>query len=329
MRYFSMGSGQKFKQYKLPRKKFSFNFFKRKKIDSFSNKFLTNNPDNTFLNAPVGHKNNCRKKKFILAIFFILILAWLGLLIYLPYFQIKKITYYGLNIIQKEDIDLYLKENFLNGKKIIIPNSNYFLLSADKIKEGIKNKYTPEKIEVKKVFPDQLYVDVEEKNSSLIYDNGANYFLLDGEGTVIKFLGISSYLDPNFSNTTTTSNTPKITHQPDFRETREKYGNYPVLFDERSKKIQEKQTNILSEKVIEAILLWQVYMEKEGIGVVKYYSLEDPLSGIKAHHQGNLLVHFQAEHDLQEQVNNLKIILRDFNPKEYIDLRYGDRLYWR
>lgn len=286
-------------------------------------------------------KKESRKYPLIFFLFLFFLLLWTGLMFYLPYFKITKITYYGLQVIQREEIDSFLKDKFFRGGGIL-PAGNYFLTSAGKISKALSERYSLQSIEVKKVFPDELLIDVEEKPAALIYDNGREYFLLDNTGTAVKFLGAvaaeenkieiagaASLVLPGTSSTSFTPTSSLVLHTPDYRGAKEKYGNFPVLFDERSLDIKEKQNNIIDPKIIAGINIWQERCEKEGIGPIKYYSLKDPLAGIKAHGQKNLLIYFQPEKDIPIQIENLKIILRDYNPTDHIDLRFGERLYWK
>lgn len=287
---------------------------------------------------PPVRKN--RKYPLIFFLFLFFLLLWAGLMLYLPYFQITKITYYGLQVIQKEEIDSFLKDKFFRGGGVF-PAGNYFLIRANKISKALTEHYSLRNIEVKKVFPDELLIDVEEKPAALIYDNGREYFLLDNTGTAVKFLGLvsaeenkievagaASLVVPGTTSTSFTPTTSLVLHTPDYRGAKEKYGNFPVLFDERNPEIKEKQNNIISPEVISGISVWQEMCEKEGIGPIKYYSLEDPLAGIKAYGQKNLLIYFQPNKDISSQIENLKIILRDYKPANHVDLRFGERLYW-
>lgn len=266
---------------------------------------------------------------------FALILSWVALAIYLPYFRINKIVYYGLDIIQKDEMEKYIKTSYLDSWGIL-PHSNYFLASKSKITDLLNQKYSLNRLEVRKKFPNTLEIDLEEKMSSVIYDNGQAYYILDSEGTAIKFLeNITPPIPCDSSSTeamgevaTSTPSTPDI-HTPNYLFMRNQYGNYPVLYDKRCLTVTEKQNNILSPKIIADTIAWRDLLEKEGIASVKYFITENPLAGLGAVTNKGLTVYWQPANDTTAQLTNLKTILKSEQPQQYIDLRFGERVYWK
>lgn len=275
-----------------------------------------------------------RKLPLIIKIFFLLaiLLSWITLAIYLPYFRLNKIIYYGLDIIQKDEIENYLKLEYLNSWAIL-PHNNYFLSSTGEMSKMLNQRYSLEKVEVKKRFPNILVVDLKEKISSAVYDNGEKYFLLDDHGTALKFLGDTGYImptttNPNYS-TSTNMLATAVNHKPDHLKIKNNFGNYPIIFDTRFLPVEEKQINILSPKIIAGTILWRDLLEKEGIANVKYFITDNPLSGLGAITNKGITIYWQPDNDLNEQMINLKTILHNEQPGEYVDLRFGERVYWK
>ena len=130
-------------------------------------------------------------------------------------------------------MDSYIKINYLDDWKIW-PKNNYFLSSAGKIAELLNQKYSLNRVEARKKFPHILEVDLEEKISSVIYDNGEKYFLLDDHGTVLKILGETGSVAPSSTPVTTTSSSTLLTvltvaiHKPDYVKIKNNFGNFWV-----------------------------------------------------------------------------------------------------
>lgn len=277
-----------------------------------------------------------------------LVVLWLGLMVYLPYFRINSVTFEGLKIIKQEEINKFVWDNYLTGSKLI-PANNYFLVSAGQIKNGLLKQYSLNGVEVKKVFPGQLNIIIEEKISSIIYDNGQSYYLLDKEGSVVKYLsqvGVSEYkaatpteMPPTtptstvtstrvFSISISTTSTP-LEHLPDFKRIKKNFGAFPLVFDLREPQLNDKQTEVLPASLINSAIDWYGALEKRGIAGVKYFTLDQPSAGLTIYTNLPWKLYINPSGDLENQIANLKIILRDNNPREYVDMRYGERVFWK
>ncbi len=308
------------------------------------------------------------RTKIYLILLAVIILGWVGILIYLPYFKITKITYLGLNFIKKEDIDSTIKNDLLNNRLVMTPNG-YFLINTKSLEKKLSEKYSLNSIKVKKIFPSELLVDLDEKISTIIYDNGLGYYLLDNEGGVLKFLDKAENPEVNISkeggmivppsneknateatvmatSSLSTTSTPAIssliqgitlpneekelikTHIPEFRKIKKNFGSYVILYDTRNISVTEKQPNIISKKIIENTIVWSDILEKEGMSV-KYMTCEHPLGGITTHTDLPWVIIFDPTKDLTEQLTRMKEVLKDNIINEYIDLRFSDRVYWK
>ncbi len=284
---------------------------------------------------------------------------------YLPQFTINKTVYIGLDFIKKSDIDSYVRGNFLT-RRWWWPRDNYFLLNAKKIEKGLLKNYSLNAATVKKIFPRELRIDVEEKITTIIYDNGFQYFLLDNEGRAIKYLAeainpeqntapdlameeplliMPSFLSPTTSADSSVSSTPSVTttsraardniitgktHRPEYRKLRKDFGDYLIVYDARNRPVAEGQTDILSREFIRAVIDWSDLLDKEGIGDdVRYMLMDHPMAGVVVYTEQPWLIYFQPASDLSAQMMNLKAISQRNKLIEYIDLRFGDRVFWK
>jgi len=284
-------------------------------------------------------------------ILIVLILGWVVLLFYLPFFRINKITISGLNNLTNSEIEQLIYTDYFKPSKLI-PYNDYFLVNPDKIKDGINKKYALQSVQVTKTFPNQLNIDIVEKISALIYDNGQKYYLLDSGGTVIKYLtdvdsgefiskpSASSTGTPKLSATTTatigmiasestaSSTTSTLEHVPDYKKIQKLFGDYPIVYDSRGLQVDVKQIGVLPEQFISSVDSWFKGLAGQGI-VTKYFLLSNMNSGLTIFTTNPWNILFKYEDSPDAEINSLKNILKNIHPVNYVDLRFGDRVYWK
>jgi len=276
--------------------------------------------------------------KYIIII--LLLLFWVGLLIYLPNFRITKITFNGLNIIKINEINGIVEKQIF-ARRWPIPSNNYFLINSEKIINLIENNFTVSDVKIEKKFPNNLIINIEEKISSVIYDNSQNYYLLDQTGDIVKNLKnvganefISSTQLVTITTTTlaantlrTTASTTLQTHLPDYQTIKKEFGDLPLIYDGRNS--TNTEGHWLSTNLINSVIEFYTQIKKQNL-IIKYFYLDSPLGGVRAYINGPWDVYFTPDpNTITTQLNNLKTFIQNNKPIEYIDLRYGERIYWK
>lgn len=349
-RFQSINAFNKYRPYQNPWQRF-WHFWKKRKTKKMPTVKVTE--IGKFSGNPYKKAEKIKKRIGYgskISLLFIISSAWLGLLMYLPYFQIKRIEYNGLENIHKNELYNYLNTNFFKHNRVI-PWKNYFLVNCDKIAKKVEINFPVQRIEVKKYFPDKIEITLKEKISTLIYDNGNNYYLLDSDGDVIKYLTkigmdefkiIQTVVSSTKSTTTnftaslasSTSSTNRVVtssyHVPNFQKIQKQFGKYPLLYDKRNLNITGNQFNdAIPSNYVTNILNWNSQLIEKGIARPLYFIMENIGAGIQIKTEKPWDIYFQPNDDLTTQLNRLKIILKDNKPWQYIDLRYGERVYWK
>ncbi|MBU0545999.1 hypothetical protein KKA13_01965, partial [Patescibacteria group bacterium] len=241
----------------------------------------------SYVSQPIGG-NRVQKKQFdarylpndytrrnIVALFllFVITCVWIWNVLYTPFFRINKVTYLGLSLIKRSEIDEFVQNEILNTKWKI-PFNNYFLVNAKDAQQKLMSEFSLNSVEIKKIFPVEMRIDLEEKISTIIYDNGNKYYLLDTKGDVIKYLAATELPEKNLSNSSsdnivaTPTSTPvsddntsstlllddKKTHIPEYRKLRKDYGQFPILYDMRNLFLNDDDENILTDNRKEKFL---------------------------------------------------------------------------
>lgn len=281
---------------------------------------------------------------------FAMLFAWLALMLYLPYFRVNEVTVNGLKIIKPEEIIALIKNDFLSSGRYW-PKNNYFLIRETAVAEALQKKFAFNTIMVTKIFPHVIALNLEEKVSSAIYDNGTQYWLLDQSGTPIQYLRDVTSTEFLFttatvtasstapailgtkistSSTIATSSTSSVSvHIPNFKKIQQEYGKFPVIYDTRQITVTERQGNIVSPAVVQGIIDLFSGLGQGKIATAKYMIMSDPGAGVTVITDQPWKIMFQPTAPIQPQLENLKIILRNNHPTQYVDVRFGGRIYWK
>ncbi len=264
----------------------------------------------------------------------LLFVGWLAIMIYLPYFQISKISITGLKTIKQTKIENFIKDQL--NERPYLPKKNYFLFGAQQLSDTLKESFPLRKITISKVFPDERTVAVEEKISSLVYDSRKYYYLLDENGALMEILGAVGETafknQPITASTTATSSlitTTTIVHVPEYQKITADFGAYPIIFDKLAPEKIELKQNLLSKEIIATALLANEEIEKRGIGRLKYFVMESQTAGLRTVTDKKFEILLSFFNPVAEQIANAETILRSNRPNEYIDVRFGERVFWK
>ncbi len=340
-----------FTKYRPPKKRRSIlNFFKKAKKTPYNK-----NQIYTGINPFKKDKKNYRNLVGLSALCIIL-LVWLIILIYLPFFRINNIEYNGLKLIKQADVQKIVEENIFS--KGVIPNNNYFFIKTKRLDKVLNESFNFDSIEIVKKFPDTLVINFKEKICSIIYDNEDRYVLLDTNGKVLKDLAvvepseflyklkllkevressssikiveeiITSSTKPNLDDLKEGEELLKIIHIPNYKKMTLQFEGFPLLYDERKIPVNISD-QILSPQIVNAVIEWQSMVIEEGVGKIKYFETENPISGITVINTNAWDIYFNPQNNLEQQFENLKTIIEESSPNEYIDLRFNERVYWK
>jgi hypothetical protein len=292
----------------------------------------------------------------------IVVLSWVTLPLYVPYFRVKDITFENF----PSDLQMnarVLAHDTIKPSFFVIPSNNYFVLKTDVVREVLGQRFsTVENITVTKKFPNQLIISATEKPPVLIYDNGKNYYTLDKDGNKLhqiatvgddEFKTVKSHAitipSSTVSSSTLTSSTTETVlvddtssvqiHVPNFKKIATQFGTYPIFYDNRDY-ITMSDTNILPTSTINAVVQWQHLMNDSKLAEPEYFSpySKDSLSaGLTVVTNKPWVINFQPESNIQTQFTNFQATLLDkklnVKPKQYIDVRFskenGKALFWK
>jgi len=249
----------------------------------------------------IGHQNFSKKKKMSLGNrffwLFVLILIFLGIIFYFFFFsslfQVKNIDIYGNPRVKEPEIrDMVNQE--INRKIFFVIPRNIFFINSNKIEKSIKDKFSYlEEVEIKKKFFRSLVVNMEGRILIGVWCNDLECFRLDDQG---------------------------------------------IVFEQGKKQakliIKSDKEVILGEKIIEKEYLDKIMEIMRELETEEFFVPEKE-EKLTAKMKEGWEAYFNPQKEISSQILNLKLILKEKISQserenlEYIDLRFGDRLFYR
>ncbi len=345
MRYVQSGYGRK--KYQPPQKRWFSGLRKKRKTPK---KLYRSNEEVAWRSNPVKkEKAPLTKLHIALFSFPVLVMAWVAVLLYTPFFHITRISYSGLRVTKLSEMQNLIENTVLKGS-VYFPANDFFFINTSRIADTIKNTFPVNSVEVVKRFPNVLEIAIDEKISSIIYDNGYQYYLLDQTGSAQRYLKdvapsenqTTRVAQVTYSDTTstllaqllgnsasTTQATSSFVHTPNYATIRREYGGYPLVYDNTMPSITTTSTAVIPAKKISGIIRMYSLIEKGGVARIRYMEIGDAGAGAQVLSNQPWKIYFEPNDDIETQYTNLKAILKNNKPTQYIDVRYGDRIFWK
>ncbi len=250
---------------------------------------------------------------FIGIIIIVIFLVWL--LLFSTFFNIR---YINVNIdsqankklppsvrINKEDITEMAWQQVKTLILGVVPQGNLFLFNKNKLINTLNENYYLSTLSIKKNIPHTLLIEIEEMDYAMIWHEDDKYYYIDIEGNII-----------------TEVNPLEI--QPK---------QYPLVDSLGDGKIAGDKVNADEYLLFVVDLFGNARDSLENINIERFI-IDKDLNTVKMAIAEGPFIYFNTKEDIIKQINKLIVIINeklkeDLKSKTYIDLRYGDRVYYR
>lgn len=299
------------------------------------------------------------KNKAQLVIMCASIICTVALLLYHPFFKVRVVSIQGLQRIEGsqiyEAINGILDSNYL----LIFPSNNYFILNLDQMSEILKQRFPIERISIQKTFPKTMSIIVDEKISTIIFDDTHYYSYVGLDGNVIeriRSVGEDEWTEHSTkvsieSASSTLVNEPtgeqiqadppepqletiiERTHVPPYNQLISEAGDYPIVFAQ-TETAPEPGERAMTKDLSEAVIQWFEFARSRDDISISYIEIPNP-------NTNDLIIHTRAgwyvragggvDNVIESQIDALSHIL-DIEPGrsfEYIDVRFPERVFWK
>ncbi|MBN1779490.1 MAG: FtsQ-type POTRA domain-containing protein, partial [Candidatus Buchananbacteria bacterium] len=204
----------------------------------------------------------------------------------------------------------------------IFSQKNLIFFNKSQLKNLLLKNYPLDRIKINKDLPNTIKIDLTEKPTALVWVSGKNKYYVDFSG-----IAISQIIDANnFVENSISTETKIIRPETQF-------GSYPIVIDQNGGEVSIGQTIIKSDLANFINQLNKQIIEQTDLSI-GYYSINNLANqDIIAQSKAGWLIYFTATEPVDLQVKELITILQkeitNRNNLEYIDLRFGDKIFYK
>lgn len=265
-------------------------------------------------------KENKGKTIFIFCLIglFIIALAITYLVFFSNFFKIKDIEVSGSN--SRNDVVKSIVEEQVNGNSGLFSQKNIIIFNKARLLNNL-SEFNFSSISVNKnIWKRHLILKINEREEALLYLEAEKYYFLDNAANVIK--------SNDACTASTTENCLKIDdnfRKENFLPIIENHSDMArISEDQKYAKIDEEYLNF-------SFKLYNDLNDSSEFGFKKI-NLDGEYNTIKVQLNNNLELYFSLKNDYNEQISKFFTLSRerasDLSGKKYIDLRYGDKIFY-
>jgi hypothetical protein len=242
-----------------------------------------------------------------------------GILLLHPGFRITNVSVNGLDKFDESLFEQTIRDTLSSRVVFIFGRSSRFLFSSEDLKENLEKHFVFESIDVR-LQGREVTINIIEKQSQILWKSGENLLLVDVSGIIIRELSKEER--------DLLARERGDTESKDAKTLRE----LPVFVD-RNKIEVHVGDSIFTPDEVEAIFRFHAHLLVQGIVFTETHvdRLAGKWMGVRTQDGFDIL--FDATADIDAQARNLQTLFREQieDPKklEYIDLRFGDHVYFQ
>jgi len=296
---------------------------RRKQIKRYRRKFDYHKKD--YSNPLFRHKKKRKVKlapltwraKLIILEVMVLTAGIIWFCCFSSYFAIGTIDVIGAEKISTQDIKDLAWQQTEYRRFLIGSQENLFLYNKNKLIKTLNEQYCLDGLVIEKKLPNIIIIKFKEKIYSVIWLQSDKYYYIDTEGNIIS------------------ETNPLEIEQKD----------YPLIDYQGENKILDQKIKNQNENIDFIVKLHNEFkiaasqrisgLEKIGDKFkIERFIINNEFNTIKMIINEGPEVYFNTREDSEKQVTKLLVLINeklkdDFYKKTYIDLRYGDRVYYR
>jgi len=245
------------------------------------------------------------KKRFMSFVFWLIGIAFCGAvygLLFSPFFYIQNIQVNGLEKVKPENINKIIDEYRFSKKYFVFSKNNFWLFNKNNLQGKVFEHYYFEEFKIKKRLPNRIEINLKEKESAINWLTNNLCYHLDLTAMAIEYCEGGNGL---------------LTIK-DLRNEELKVGDSPLEKSELKYivELNNQVKNIALDK------LQLINIEKD-----------DNLLDFTT--EQGIMIRLNSDLTIGEQIARLDTLLNqqeikdNFENLKYIDLRFGEKVYWK
>ncbi len=274
--------------------------------------------------------------------FFVAVMALIGVLLYNPFFHITDISIEGTQRLTNAEVLEAVHGSLEYKKFFVLPAKSYFLAGTVDIEGILVDRFPLNTVHITKKFPNTLTVILEERLSTVIYDDGSMYYFMGLTGKIVE--PIQKVTDAEWrieteivSSTTETgdiiSEEREIAryHTPDVQSLIHDVGEYPIVFSHIANgDTPDINSEVIPEGYVTALVVWYHALQSQSVLKPRYVDITNPRHTV--FYTSGMSVHIDLMGESAPQITRLETALQEIDNisiVSYIDVRYAGRVYWQ
>jgi len=267
------------------------------------------------LNNPFFHKNKQQhkavhsknKRNFIIVALLLFLASTIYLFCFSAVFAVREIKVSGISRISEDKLKEYAWKQINDSDSWLFKQKNIIFFETDALAESLNTNFSFDSLRVYKEWPHTIVISAGERSLSFIWRDRSGQSFSDGQGCLVREVAVADT----------------------------DYTKYPLLEAVNA-------VNYINDRDcldVEDAYLTAMFSLSEKIKIhpdlaTGRFMLEGEFNTLKADLNTGPNILFNINDDLDKQLNKLIIIKQekapvDFEKLEYIDLRYGDRAYFK
>ena len=281
------------------------------------------------------------KKKCFLCIFFVFLFLILAIysIFFTNLFEIKSIKVSDLKKVEKSELEEIIKAQ-IESRSSFFPQKNILFFSEANLLNQLSD-YNFLEVDVKKSLISGLKITITERETRYILEEGDYFYYLDESANIVKEQKICQNIEQDYANTSSNTDELLLTEENNkncisLKDEILKDNYYPVIeninknnsrvdLDKKRAKINQEYLNF-ANKIFN-------YFGIESDFRVKKFIIDETRETLKVKLYNNILVFFNLKDDQDGQIKRFILLRNEYRDRlknvEYIDIRYGDKIYYR